>query len=159
EKPPAPAPAPAPTTAAKPAEAEKPKTEADRHIIPAGSKPPPMLLQATKKGNVEAVKALLDDDKTDPNDGLDGHTALHEAVGAGNLEIVKLLLDKGANASVHQKIDGATPLHIAAVLPNGLESAKMLLDHGAEVNALDLKKRTPLIGAAFKGNVETVHLL
>ena len=51
-----------------------------------------------------------------------------------------------------------TVLHIAA-LNNDVKTAKLCLDHGAEVNTMKSKETTPLHIAAAKGNLEMAELL
>jgi len=70
------------------------------------------LVDASTKGNAQALKDLTD--KGTPINGLDqfGHSALTEASYGGKTEIVKLLLEKGADPSI-KKSDGETPLSLA----------------------------------------------
>ena len=72
------------------------------------------LLDATKRGDVAAVKAALKEG-ADVNAALgDGLTALHLAAQEGNLEIAKVLLGAKANVEAKTRIGGYTPLHLAA---------------------------------------------
>ncbi|MDH5680370.1 MAG: ankyrin repeat domain-containing protein [Spirochaetota bacterium] len=67
-----------------------------------------------------------------------GQTALYEFAGDANM--VKYLLDKGADATV-LTTDGRSVLHIAAFHGN-VESMKLLIDNGADINAVDGKIRS-----------------
>lgn len=72
------------------------------------------LLDATSRGDVAAVRALLEEG-ADPNVAQgDGLTALHVAAQEGNLKIARLLLDAGANVEAKTRIGGYTPLHLAS---------------------------------------------
>ena len=72
------------------------------------------LLDATKQGDVAAVRALLADG-ADPNVAQgDGLTALHLAAQGGNLEIAEVLLGAGAMVEAQTRIGGYTPLHLAS---------------------------------------------
>ena len=51
-----------------------------------------------------------------------------------------------------------TPLHVA-VLKGHKETAELLIQHSAEVNAKDNDGETPLHDAALKGQTETAELL
>lgn len=96
-----------------------------------------------------------------------GNTSLILAArrpGAG--EVVELLLDKGADVNAANKF-GVTAL-MAATAANDLASMKLLLKHGADVNANPRAYevdpiwgggRTPLMWAAFLGNAEAATLL
>jgi len=54
---------------------------------------------------------------------------------------------------------GSTRAMIETVTKNLIQSVKILLDNGANINALDSNENTPLIIAAFNGYVELVQLL
>ena len=89
------------------------------------------LLDATKRGDVTAVKAALRGG-SDPNAAQgDGLTALHLAAQEGNLEIVKVLLVAKANVEAKSRIGGYTPLHLAAGAGR-TEVVRALLDAGAK---------------------------
>jgi ankyrin repeat protein len=71
------------------------------------------LLDATRRGDVVAVRSLLREG-ADPNMAQgDGLTVLHVAAQEGNLEIAELLLDAGAKVEAKTRIGGYTPLHLA----------------------------------------------
>ena len=71
-----------------------------------------------------------------------------------NYEYVKLLLKYGANPN-QQMNDGfgSTLLH-SACLNGKLSLTKILLEHGADVNALDNLKQTPINLAIIEGNFD-----
>lgn len=58
----------------------------------------------------------------------------------------------------HRESDGYTALHVAAETGRS-ELALLLLRAGAEVDALDLRKRTPLVAAAVAGKEQIVKIL
>ncbi len=88
------------------------------------------LLDATKQGDVEAVRSLLDGG-ADPNVAQgDGLTALHIAAQEGQLEIVKLLLGAGAKVEPPTRIGDYTPLHLAG-RSGQVEVVSVLLEAGA----------------------------
>ncbi len=89
------------------------------------------LLDATKRGDLAAVKSLLKDG-ADPNAALgDGLSALHLAAAEGNLEIAKVLLSAGAKVGSKTRLGGYTPLHLAS---QGAHATvvRALLDAGAD---------------------------
>ena len=79
---------------------------------------------------------------------------LHGAVKEGDLKLVETLLSEGAN--VNEK-DGAgyTALHWSL----NADISKMLLVNGANVNAVDNWKDTPLHRAAWYGRIDVMKLL
>lgn len=72
----------------------------------------------------------------------------------GNVEGAKLLIAKGA--AVHR--EGWTPLHYAASGPS-LPMIELLLERGAQIEALSPNRSTPLMMAAGYGPQEAVDLL
>ncbi|KAL9617657.1 MAG: hypothetical protein Q9160_007574 [Pyrenula sp. 1 TL-2023] len=71
-------------------------------------------------------------------------TALHLAATNGDTNIVSLLVSSRHRINLESRTsDGRTPLH-AAVLASQLHTVSLLLDHGADIEAHDLHKRTSL---------------
>lgn len=89
----------------------------------------------------------------------DGFTALHLAAFFGRPEVAWRLLDRGADPSLWATGGlHVQPLHSAVA--GGHESiAAMLVDAGADVNAVQDGGFTPLMGAAQNGLDDTVALL
>ncbi len=109
------------------------------------------LHEAVKQNDVAKVKEILESkDKTtiDINAEDDnGVTALIEACISGNEEIVKILLGAGCPAQPapgfkHSPLRGATVCGQNHLIP-------ILLQNGADPNALSDGARTPLMGACF----------
>ena len=88
-------------------------------------------------------------------------TALHSAVATDAAPvdhgIVRTLLDAGAPVNVGH-LGGGTPLHTTA-FTGDLESARMLLDHGADPHARMDDGRTAVDVARERGNTEVLALL
>ncbi len=144
-----------------PSEPEKPKVKPGEkgYVAPADGKAPPPLIQATKAGNLDAVKSLLDTGADANAARANGLTALHIAAAENLLEIARALLAKGADPSA--KLEGGiTPLHMAAANPAGLEMVGLLLESKAPLEARDsVKQQTPLGAAAALGHTEIVRAL
>jgi len=83
-----------------------------------------------------------------------GETALMMAALKGRLDWAKRLIERGAK--VHKP--GWAPVHYAATGPN-TELLTMLLDRGADINALAPNRNTPLMMAARYGPENNVKLL
>ena len=93
--------------------------------------PPGPLLEATKRGDVAAVRTLLRGG-ADVNEAQgDGLTPLHVAAQEGNLDIVRLLIGAHANVEAKTRLGDYTPLHLASGAAH--ESVvRALLDAGAQ---------------------------
>jgi ankyrin repeat protein len=101
----------------------------------------------------------------------EGATPFLRAAQSGDLVLLKLLLEQGADPKIDTD-DSVTPLMVASGIgwvegvtyewspQQTLETVKMLLDLGAEVNAQDrIDGRTALMGAAHKGRNDVIELL
>ncbi len=93
----------------------------------------------------------------------DGYPALHFAVGLNYRGIVEVLLKSGCNVDIRNKCNGTgytdeTALHNAAFWGR-YDIAKLLIESGADVNALTDRRNTPLHEAAQCGSVRVLKLL
>ena len=142
------------------------------------------LMAASKNGRIDLVKKLLDQKVKIDAQGKDGVTALMLAADSNQFDIVKLLLEKNADPNLEDQ-SGWTALMkavyqgstncvevlatrsreevnrglLVAALMGHKDTAKVLLDHGAEVDSRAEDGRTPLMLAANKGDQEIVSLL
>eukprot|EP01113_Clastostelium_recurvatum_P021438 TRINITY_DN2540_c0_g1_i2.p1 TRINITY_DN2540_c0_g1~~TRINITY_DN2540_c0_g1_i2.p1 ORF type:complete len:2019 (-),score=594.67 TRINITY_DN2540_c0_g1_i2:668-6724(-) len=88
-----------------------------------------------------------------------GQTVLHLACWHGQAEVVRLLLTEGeAKTDVVTKGDKFTPLMLASAQGH-LKCIEVLLEHGAEVDAVDHLQRTALLHAAKNGHRNICALL
>jgi uncharacterized protein len=89
----------------------------------------------------------------------DGMSPLHFSSRFDQPHITALLLERGANPELSSENPLAfSPLH-AAVAGASLESAELLLDAGASINARQGDSLTPLMAAAATGQIELVELM
>lgn len=112
------------------------------------------LQEASRKGWVEGMEALIKAgvDIDSPDDG--GATALHLAVRAGHRKAVALLLQAGAKPDGHSTARMA-PLHEVAQV----DVAKLLLDSNASHTARDKGLATPLHHQSKAGRLGLVEVL
>jgi ankyrin repeat protein len=90
----------------------------------------------------------------------DGWAPLHLAAAFGGPEAVKLLLGHGAHEhQVSRNPQRNQPLHAAIALGGSVDTVRLLLDAGADVNATQAGGFTPLPQAAAAGKQEIVQLL
>ncbi len=85
---------------------------------------------------------------------------IHWAAMRGKTDFLKQAFEKTAYANINKKdtIIGNTPLHLA-IFHGHIETARYLIEKGANINARNAEKVTPLWYAASHGNVEAVRLL
>jgi ankyrin repeat protein len=122
--------------------------------------PPPDIFEAAVIDRADLVRALLKDDASLAHAySSDGFTALHFAAYFGATDVIEALLEAGANIEARTKnfLDNM-PLHAAAAGGRN-EAAKVLLRHGADPNARQHGKHTPLMTASFVNNRELAEML
>ena len=145
------------------------------------------LMLAARTGKPEAVKLLLDSGaKVDARESWGDTTALMWAVAEGNHAVVRLLIDRGADVNVRSKFvpsatgrgfEGATPVVARANQPaednasgsltplmfaareGDLESARMLVAAGADINARGGDGKDALGLAIFNGGYDVASFL
>ncbi|CAH8636662.1 unnamed protein product, partial [Heterobilharzia americana] len=118
------------------------------------------LMLASMNGHTAAVRLLLEHG-SDINAHIETNrnTALTLACFQGRFEVVQLLVERKANIE-HRAKTGLTPL-MEAASGDYVEVGRILLDHGADVNASPVpsSRDTALTIAADKGNAKFVNLL
>lgn len=124
------------------------------------------LARAVEQGDVAAIKGLVArGEDVNARDG--GYTPLMSAARAGSVEVVNALLDAKADPNLRDcAVNGWTAL-IHAIHKNRNETARALVERGADVNARaggcaerQIKQgMTPLMYAAMYDNAEMVKFL
>ena len=128
------------------------------------------------------VNAITRDSETDNAEmiNLVMATPLHYASLAGCFKTAKILIDSGANLTAKNK-QSNTPLHLAvknknfwhgeffnikelvpvqeALLDAGMETVKLLINNGANLEATNDKKNTPLHNAILEGYADVAEIL
>jgi ankyrin repeat protein len=142
------------------------------------------LMAASKNGRIDVVKKLLDQKVKIDAQGKDGVTALMLAADSNKLDVVDLLLEKNADPNVEDQRGWTALIYavyqrnpncvaalaarsreevnrglLVAALMGHKDTAKVLLDHGAEIDTRAEDRRTPLMLAANKGDNDLVSLL
>ena len=114
------------------------------------------LMYAAALGSLESVRLLLDAgaDPNAPNDF--AATPLMWCAGDGAK--VRLLLARGAKVEARSNL-GRTALMIAAAYDGSAEAARLMIEHGADVNARDKGGNSVLEQAASSNNIEVARLL
>jgi ankyrin repeat protein len=116
---------------------------------------PSPIHRAASTGDVATLTALLDRNSALAKTlGWMDNTPLHEAAQHGHTEAVRLLLAHGADVHA-RRVHEITPLHWAG----NVEIARLLLDAGAVLDAVDRFGNTPLHDAVNAGHHDVVQYL
>ncbi len=116
------------------------------------------LHEATRDGDLEQARALVEAGADLDTQGDNGETPLTLAVLGGYVSVASLLIDRGADIQARNR-GGFTPLHAAAYV-NAVEIAEQLLGRGADVNdQMNKAGVTPLSVASEEGHVGVAKVL
>lgn len=124
------------------------------------------IFKAVEGGNIEEVKKILDLEPSAlsgrRNMGLvPGYTPLHVAASRGDYKMVQFILGRGISPDV-QAQDGSTPLHMAILNQlddNVAETVIALLKYGADINAQNIYRQTPLDIVLERGSGAMIDFL
>lgn len=117
---------------------------------------------ASSLGHLKTVQLLLEHRPRVDIDAVGGHfgTPLQAACYKGNTSIARLLLQSGADARLTGVGRYGSALHAAVGgLAAQVETAQLLLEHGADANALTEEFGTPVQLALSCGNSQAARLL
>ena len=80
------------------------------------------------------------------------------AAAEGNMQAIKQHLAAGSDVNAAEPMSGGTPLMVAALVGHS-EAVKLLIENGANVDAVNYDGATALLTAAFFCRIEAVKLL
>lgn len=112
--------------------------------------------EATRQGDVNELRRLVQrGEQVDVAAG-DGMTPLHWAAENGNRDIARILIGAGARVDSRTRIGGYTPLHLA-IQAGHTDLVKLLIESGADVSSpREIGGATPLHLAAAARNGEEI---
>jgi len=116
------------------------------------------LIIAALAGNGEIVNYLLQGGADINAQRASGLTALHGAAYAGQTEIVLLLVARGAAVDGSSNRFGTPPLILAAE-ENHIETVSSLLEHGADINAVEMNGISATSKAGWREQWNMLKLL
>ena len=102
--------------------------------------------------NLEIVKAMIKAGADLEHENGELNTPLMIAVAADDLQMMQLLIGAGAVVKSSSSKKGHEVLHTAAYHSNNMETVKMLLKAGANINGRDEVGTTPLLYAVWRAN-------
>ncbi|MEO1248048.1 MAG: ankyrin repeat domain-containing protein [Pseudomonadota bacterium] len=119
----------------------------------------PRLLQAARNGDVDTVRAELDEGVKVSTATAQNNTTVHFAAAAGQVQVLKLLFERGA-AWQQRNRNGATALYLAARYGH-TAAVTTLLEAGANIDeqSLNFIDLTPAMVAAKYGHGELLTVL
>lgn len=115
---------------------------------------------ATKRGDLEKVRSLLEEGADINAKDQHGQTALMNAAHAGQVELVRLLIENGADLNVTAKYNLSALM--LALITHHVEVARLLIEAGADIDIRGNKNffaKTALVLAEDGGHSEIVALL
>ncbi|KAJ7385762.1 Transient receptor putative cation channel sub A member 1 [Desmophyllum pertusum] len=113
---------------------------------------------AARFNGLSTVGVLLQRGADPSAKGKKGSTPLHFAARRGNDAVVKILLER---PSVHVDVEdssGKTALHLACNEGHG-EVCQLLLNYGADIQAVSADKTTPLHNAIINGHSQVARMI
>jgi ankyrin repeat protein/NAD-dependent SIR2 family protein deacetylase len=125
------------------------------------------LLMASCNGYSDIVELLLNHDADPSIPVIDGRTPLHYAAHNNNPEIVKLILDARQKPAAELWDDDpifmlnkskCSALHESTIMGD-LESTKLLVEAGSDINITSRDGSTPLTSAIMRGHVDIIKYL
>ena len=116
------------------------------------------LIRASENASLPMVAALLAAGADAAAAQTSGLTPLLVAAHTGSVEVVRALLAHGADVNAATVETAATPLMWAVAAPHR-DIVIELLAGGADIDASSSKGMTPLLTAAYRGDIETAELL
>ncbi|XP_069769680.1 inversin isoform X3 [Narcine bancroftii] len=127
--------------------------------IPSDSQGATPLHYAAQSNFGETVEVFLNHPSVKDDPDLEGRTAFMWAAGKGSDDVLQTMLKVKSDIDINMADKyGGTALH-AAVLAGHVNTAKLLLEHGAQVDAMDVMKHTPLFRACEMGHKEVIQTL
>ena len=115
------------------------------------------IMAASRGGQVEVIRFLLEQGVDRENGDPEGSTPLHYAAKYGRLHVMHYLLEQGADKEKANN-DSETPLLLAA-FGGRVEVVRVLVEHGAEKDKAGNDGETPLHKAACRGHLEVLRFL
>lgn len=126
------------------------------------SSKPKSIYKSIEEGNINEIKDYLNGAK-DLNSDFELENMLYYAIGNCQndyFKTIELLINNGADINSHHSNLLETPLHrLCARVKPRIDVITMILEKGAEVNAINISGKTPVFHCNFNYSVELLNLL
>ncbi|MBZ9686965.1 ankyrin repeat domain-containing protein [Clostridium estertheticum] len=123
---------------------------------------PKSIYRFIEEGNIDEIKNYLKVAK-DLNSDFKVESILHYAINNSKnnyFKTIELLINNGADINSHHSEFLETPLHkLCSRIKPQIDVITMILDKGAEVNAINISGKTPVFYCSFNYSVELLNLL
>jgi len=116
------------------------------------------LHHAVDSGNLEGASLLISMGANVNAVNFKTETPLHIAANKGNADAVKMLLKHGADLTMREMRD-RIPLFLACNWGNDLETVRLLIDAGSDVNDKNSRGEIVLVSTLYYGKKEIIDLL
>ncbi len=134
------------------------------------------LMTAARTGATPAVRALLEGGaNVNASEAIRGQTALMWALAEGHVDVARVLVEHGADIYARTfsrrgaptllprgeppREEGRSNPLLFAARRGDVSAARLLLGHGADVNAMAIDGTSPVLVAAMRGHVQFAKLL
>jgi fibronectin type 3 and ankyrin repeat domains protein 1 len=118
------------------------------------------VMMAAFIGNINIIKQLRSHGASYTLKDKQNMTVVHFAVDGGHCDTLRYVLMDGGDKFIESKDNnGWTPLLRAASINSTAEIVAVLVKHGADLNAVDNKDKTPIMIATVMGNLGVVKAL
>jgi ankyrin repeat protein len=116
------------------------------------------LMLAASKGHPDVLNLLIEKQADILYKDDDGNQAIHKCARYGNITIMESLLNHSSTDIEAMNNIKETPLSTALRFEM-YEICKLLLSKGANINCIGINGNTPLMKAAFDGNIKTLKFI
>ena len=116
------------------------------------------LYWALKESSKKGFAALLENGANPNVLWQDGGSVIHYSAAVNDSDFLSLCLRFNGDIELSDGVEGKTPLFYAVEQKN-VKNIELLLSSGANINALDNSKSTPLLYAAMLNQYDMVHYL
>lgn len=118
-----------------------------------------ILLYAYATGNQDIVDMVIGAGAKENKKIKSGRNILMAAISGGNMDMIKNVMETRPELIKKRNKNGESAIHFAAASEQSTENLKLVVEHGANVNAKNKQGVTPLMIAVSNDDIEAVKFL